>query len=141
MTDILRNAQAGIPGNGGQFAPTSNAPADDVALSTPYVGTVNLGVRVAAGRAARARIDAGKKPWGEHIRTSAIWKQDDVPYAARRDQFVAAVQRSKWFTGQDEYSELHDLIDELKDLDDENDMKSVLEEVYNLADVDRIQLS
>ena len=119
-------------------------PAADHVVHTspiPIVGTRSVDVRVAAGRAARARVDAGLKSWGERIRTSVIWRDADAPYPVRRDRFVAAVKRSKWFTSQDEDSELHEAIDELADLTDEAEMKSVLNDIYDLADVDRIRLS
>lgn len=134
-----RNKDEGIPGNGGQFAQSHRAQADAAPLE--YIPSKNVEARVAASQAARARIASGKPSWGERIPASAVWRDQTKTWDQKRDAFVGLVKKSKWYQGQEEFSDLRDTIEELEYASDEAEMKYILEDVYDQADVDRINLS
>jgi len=140
MTNPTRNKDAGIPGNGGQFAGTQHAEAATEPLRE-YAPSKNVDVLVAASQAARARVAAGKPSWGERIPGKAIWQDETTTWDQKRDKFVTAVKASKWYAGQDELSDLRDAIEELEDAPDEVEMKYILDGIYDQASLDRINLS
>lgn len=135
-----RNKDAGIPGNGGQFAGSQHAEPETEPLRE-YVPSKNVDVLVAASQAARDRVKAGKPSWGERIPASAVWRDETKTWDEKRDAFVALVKKSKWYQGQEEFSDLHDAIEELEDAPDEVEMKYILDGIYDIASVDRINLS
>ncbi|PZE33931.1 hypothetical protein [Curtobacterium sp. MCPF17_031] len=104
MTNPTRNKDAGIPGNGGQFAGSQHTEAATEPLRE-YVPSKNVDVLVAASQAARARVAAGKPSWGERIPAKAIWQDETTTWDQKRDKFVTAVKASKWYAGQEEFSE------------------------------------
>ncbi len=140
MTAPTRNKDAGIPGNGGQFAGTQHQEAATEPLRE-YTPSKSVDVRVASSQAARTRTAAGKPSWGERIPASAVWRDETTTWDQKRDKFVDLVKKSKWYQGEDEFSDLRDAIEELEDAPDEVEMKYILDGIYDLADVDRINLS
>ncbi|WIE81448.1 hypothetical protein [Curtobacterium sp. MCSS17_016] len=140
MTSPTRNKDAGIPGNGGQFAGGQHTEAAAEPLRE-YVPSKNVDVLVAASQAARARVAAGKPSWGERIPAKAIWQDETTTWDQKRDKFVTAVKASKWYAGQEEFSDLRDAIEELEDAPDEVEMKYILDGIYDQASMDRINLS
>lgn len=76
------------------------------------------------------------KGWG-----AVIGADDDVlDFAAKRDRLVALLLESDWYRDQGdddderEYSELGQMIQDLRDSPTDSDADQVLWEIYNLAD-------
>jgi hypothetical protein len=53
---------------------------------------------------------------------------------------VDVIRASNWYRGQEEFSTLHNVVDELTDSTDSDEFNQWLDELYDLADYDRIWL-
>ncbi|WIE81434.1 hypothetical protein [Curtobacterium sp. MCSS17_016] len=139
MSNQTRNQDRGLPGNGGRYAaPVKPESAAELRLAP----TIDANVLVKAHEGAHARLVEGRSPWDEQIPARAIWARTDITSAQQRDLFIAEVQKTNWYQGQDARSELHGLIRELEEVDDDNekDMAYVLDLIYDVADTDRIRM-
>lgn len=66
---------------------------------------------------------------------------DGPEFTAARDAVVAAIQTNVWFTSQDEWSDLHMVVDGLAAAQNAHDFDGGLGDLYDLADYDRIWIS
>lgn len=118
--------------------------------------------RVEMHRLATARRAQGKPAWAHTIRgfRAALDKYDhqnptDDMLRAIRDEVVAVIKASRWYRNADEYSDLHEAVDELADVanveifsptedpgyDPERHFNSTLDAIYDMADYDRVWLA
>lgn len=65
---------------------------------------------------------------------------DETDLIPTRDALVKALVDSRWYADEGEYSELGDLIDELKNSEDEDEMNDIVQRIYDLADDQRAWL-
>lgn len=82
----------------------------------------------------------GKPTWVYHLRVPRY-----TDFEESRDAFADALRRSTWFrvsTAQDgEYSELWRLWDEIKDTENVDTFDFILDEIYDLADIERCHIA
>jgi hypothetical protein len=81
----------------------------------------------------------GKPTWAYHLRALRY-----ADFEESRDAFADALRRSTWFresTAQDgEFSELWVLWDEIKDTENVDTFDFILDEIYDLADIERCHI-
>lgn len=89
---------------------------------------------------AAERRRAGRPVWDETIHV-AFFHDETLSFKRKRNMFVAAVKRSAWFKGEDELSELHQVVDEISDAEDADHFDFCINEIYDMADFDRIWIT
>lgn len=105
---------------------------------------------------AQERRRQGLPQWRYTIRgfkdILASFDEDSDNFLEIRDRAVERIRSSKWFRDQDDFSELHDLIDEWSDVghpdidwgddyDRSRHFNDCLDRLYDLADWDRAWLA
>lgn len=88
-------------------------------------------------RIARERVAAGKPVWAHTVR---IARDPEGTFEENRDRTVNALRASSWFRavdGADPMSRLTALMYDMADTERAEEYNMVLDEVYDLADVDR----
>ena len=88
------------------------------------------------------RVNAGLPVWKGTLRIKQHLTGDDdfdgEEFRAARDAIVAAIRKHSWYTGKDAFGELHEVVRDLADSDDSDTFDYWLDELYDLADYDRI---
>lgn len=92
-------------------------------------------------RLARARQDAGLPIWDRRINLKDVFRNEDMTFEQRRDVIVRRIKRSPWYTEQEDYSHLHDVVIDLEEADDAEEFDSAWDEMYDLADIDRVWIA
>lgn len=93
---------------------------------------------VAAHTAAAARRAAERPVWDETIQIKKYLNNDDLSFGQIRDRVAQALRASRWVTKGDET--LRMAVENLEEATDEDDFNAALDEVYDLADTDRVWL-
>lgn len=95
---------------------------------------------VDAHNAATERRRAGRPIWDHKLRIKHLLADIGSPTdedAKRIGKLIAAaIERSAW--GRDADEELHDLIEEFKDVIDVDHFNMIMDALYDLADYDRV---
>lgn len=94
--------------------------------------------KVAIHRLAAARRAAGKPIWAHRIRLGNLFHNDELSFEEKRDTLVRLVKASAWYTGEEVFSDLHSLIEEMEDTEDVDAFDDVMSAVYDMADYDRV---
>ena len=89
---------------------------------------------------AAERRSSGRPVWDETIHV-AFFHDDTKSFKQKRNMFAAAVKRSRWFKGEDELSDLHQIVDEISDSDDVEHFDFCMNEIYDMADFDRVWIT
>lgn len=89
--------------------------------------------------ASRRRADA-RPVWDETIRVT-FFHDETKSFEQKRNLFVAAMKRSRWFKREDELSELHQLVDEISDSEDVEHFDFCMNEIYDMADFERVWIT
>jgi hypothetical protein len=91
-------------------------------------------------RLAAERRAAGLPVWSATLRIKQHFTDAEhgPEFEAARDAIVAAVKASGWFRREDEFSRLHEVVDGLADADGAEEFDAWLDELYDLADYDRV---
>lgn len=97
--------------------------------------------KVATRHAAAAQRAAGKPSWKETIRLGGLFRSEHLSFEEKRDMFIRAVRRSRWFRAEAEGSELHLMIEEAADAETMDDLRIVLDSVYDEADLARVWIA
>jgi len=92
---------------------------------------------VATHDLARQHRAAGKPTWQHTLDIADIWQNDDLTLVELRDRIVTRIKTNRWYTTQDEGSDLHEAVDELGDITTPDDFDAVWDTIYDLADTDR----
>jgi len=92
---------------------------------------------VEAHRLATERKSQGLPIWAYTVDVSAVFHNDDLDFVARRDRIAEILRRSKWFTDEDESSELHEIVDNIADSEDVDEFDNWWECLYDCADYAR----
>jgi hypothetical protein len=91
---------------------------------------------------AAERRTAGRPLWDEQIH---ILRTEDMSFEEVRDNFAAALKRSRWFkreTAKDEErGYLWQMWDEIKDAEDADHFDQVLDAIYDEADYARVWIT
>lgn len=109
--------------------------------------------KVAMYTLAQKRRAAGLPVWDLTVRgfRDALYDNPEDTIAAR-DALVSAIKASSWYKNADEYNDLWTLIDELIDVgnpaidwdegyDAQRHLNGLLDEIYDLADQERVYLT
>lgn len=72
--------------------------------------------------------------WHETINLTHVWNHDD-PWEEVRDKVIPIIKASKWYTWN---SALEDIVYRLEYADDIEDFDYTWDELYDLADRDRV---
>lgn len=97
-----------------------------------------IGHLVDCHRAAEALRAHGKPIWSHTIDVSAVFHDDDLNFMEKRDRIVDILRRSDWFDHEDEWSDLHEAIDNIADAEDVDVFDNWWDELYDLADYARV---
>jgi len=89
-------------------------------------------------RAAATLRSQGRPIWAHTIDFSSVFHNDDLTFTEKRDQIVAILRRSAWFTAEDEWSELHEIVENIADSEDADEFDNWWDELYDRADYDRV---
>jgi len=92
--------------------------------------------RVAMSNLVAERKSNGKSVWAYHLKVNM---SADLSFKQRRNNFAAALKRSAWFkaVAEDEFSDLWQAWDEIKDAENVEHFDACLSEIYDMADYDR----
>lgn len=88
---------------------------------------------------ARSRVATGKPVWDEKVEIKKYLHNDDLSFGQTRDRVVSALKASRWFR-KEEFSDLHDAVEEMADAETVEHFDLVLDAIYDMADADRIWL-
>jgi hypothetical protein len=94
--------------------------------------------RVEMARIARERTAAGKPVWDRKLKLGPIFHDESLTFAELRDTVVRKLRASTWFKSYDEYDDLPQFTEELGDTEDRASFNDVLDEIYDIADADRV---
>lgn len=103
--------------------------------------TRNLDHIVAISGLANERRAQGKPVWDHRIKIDLTSLET---FEARRDAWANALEKSAWFkeqTTEDEYGDLWQVWDEMKDSEEEEHFNYCLDSLYDMADVDRVWIT
>lgn len=88
---------------------------------------------------AQQRRDAGLPIWDKKIDVSAVFRNEDLSFAERRDAIVERIRKSGWLDGRDEFDELVELVnDHLAFAEDVKEFDDLWDSLYDIADFDRV---
>lgn len=110
--------------------------------------TRDLDSLTTAHRIADERRKAGQPSWKSSIDLRDYATSIDMPHAERCTGIAARIAASTWYREDQAAaekdgvieSELAQMVDELKDADDEEHLHLVMSQVYDLADVERVRI-
>ena len=87
---------------------------------------------------AAARRQAGKPIWAHRVDVSNVFRAEDLTFVERRDAIVSRLRVTAWVKAADEFDELTQLVDELAYAEDPERFDVVWDDIYDLADYDRV---
>jgi hypothetical protein len=90
---------------------------------------------------ARDRRRSGKAAWEHKINLADVFHNDDLTFGESRDAIVSRVRASAWFKAKDEYDDLVYLVEELADSERKYHFDYVWDEIYDIADCDRVWIA
>ena len=94
--------------------------------------------RVEMARLSRERTAAGKPVWNSKLRLGPVFRDETLTFEELRDTVASRLRASTWFKSYDEYDDLPMLAEELADTEDRASLNAVLDEIYDIADADRV---
>ena len=97
--------------------------------------------RVECFKAADELRKQGKPIWTYTLNFSDVFHNDNLEFEEKLERIVNIIKRSRWYLNQDGYSELHYLIDDLADSVDEDEFNEYWDNLYDLADYDRVWIN
>ena len=89
-------------------------------------------------RLGQERRAAGKPSWAHVLKLADVFHNDAMSFQEKRDAIVARIRATTWFKGYDEGDELHMYVEELSDTEDTSEFDYVWDEIYDIADADRV---
>jgi hypothetical protein len=91
---------------------------------------------------ARDRRRDGKPVWEHEVNLADVFfHSDEVTFEQSRDGIVARIRASTWFKAKDEYDDLVFLVEELADSESEDAFDYVWDQIYYVADYDRVWIA
>lgn len=90
-------------------------------------------------RLATERRNTGKRAWAHTVDVSSVWRDfDEEQVNASAQSLAALLKASAWYKAYDEFSDLHQAVEELGDADTMEWFDAVWDGIYDLADYDRV---
>ena len=90
---------------------------------------------------ATERLDAGLPVWESKLRLADVFHNDDMTFEQRRDAIAARIRATRWFKSYDEYDDLPMFVEELAGTEDNASFNAVWDEIYDIADTDRVWIA
>lgn len=90
---------------------------------------------------AMRRRAAGKPVWAHRIDLHVPFTDDTLHFDQQRDAIVTILRGSRWVTDSPDGSWLRVVIDNLADSDDTDEFNGWFDDLYDLADRDRVWLA
>ncbi len=90
---------------------------------------------------ATERRRAGKPVWAHTLDVSSVFHNEDLTFEQRRDGIVALIKATGWYKGEDEYSELHEITENIADAANTDEFDSWWDVLYDAADYDRVWIN
>jgi hypothetical protein len=89
------------------------------------------------------RRRAGRPVWDRYVRLADVFHNEAMSFEERRDAIVARLRASQWLREEhpDEGDELHQFIEELGDARNNDEFRGPWDEIYDIADVERVWIS
>lgn len=89
---------------------------------------------------ARQRVAEGKPVWGRRIDLSHVFHNDRLTFEERRDAIAKRLKASPWYVNADvaEFDGVHDVVNEIGNAEDQEEFDGWWDELYDLADTDRV---
>ena len=85
--------------------------------------------------------DAGKSVWQHKINLTSVFHNDDLTFEQSRDAIVARIRATTWFKAKSDFADLVFLVDELGDSETQAAFNAVWDEIYDIADYDRVWIT
>jgi alkylation response protein AidB-like acyl-CoA dehydrogenase len=97
---------------------------------------------VATHRIARRRVAEGKSVWSRRIDVSDVFHSETLTFEERRNAIVKRLKNTGWYQQADpaEFDGVHDVINELGGAEDAEEFDGWWDELYDLADHDRVYI-
>lgn len=91
---------------------------------------------------ARQRVAEGKPVWEHRLDVSDVFHNDRLTFEARRDAIVKRLKDTRWYKDADqiEFNGVYDVITELGNAEDTEEFDGWWDELYDLADTDRVNI-
>lgn len=80
----------------------------------------------------------GLPVWESRVDIRSVWRNRDLPFSEKRDQIVAAIRATRWFKGEDEDSEVHEIVADLADAADAEEWDEWWDSFYDWCDWNRV---
>jgi hypothetical protein len=97
--------------------------------------------KVEMHRLARERIAADKPVWAHKVNLRDVFHDDNLTFEQRRDAIVRRIRATTWFKQYDEFDDLPMFVEELADAETKAAFNDVLDEIYDIADADRVWIA
>jgi hypothetical protein len=82
------------------------------------------------------------RAWNEKVRLGDIFHDEELPFEQVRDEIVRRIKRTRWYGDDDTASnDLYYLVEELEDAHDPDEFDQVWDQIYDLADADRVWIA
>ena len=89
-------------------------------------------------RAAETLRSQDKMIWSHTIDVSDVFRNNNITFGEKRDRIARILRRSDWFEHEGEWSDLHEVVDNISDAEDREVFDSWWDELYDLADYARV---
>lgn len=95
---------------------------------------------VATHQIARQRVDAGQPVWAHTVDLRDVFHSDTLSFTERRNAIVRILRATQWVKDADraEMDGLFDIVVELAAAEDVEEFDGWWDELYDLADTDRV---
>lgn len=77
-------------------------------------------------------------PWLLTIDLKDVFHNEDLPFEQKRDEIVRRIRATGWHG---DHPWLEEIVDNLAESEDENDFDSWWDELYDVADIDRVWIA
>lgn len=78
--------------------------------------------------------------WRYTVDLTHVFHNLEMTFEQRRDRIVGILRGSRWLKDQDQYEDIHGILDELSDAADVSEFDMAWNELYQVADADKAWL-
>lgn len=97
--------------------------------------------RAEVHKVAEARRAEGRESWAHRVELRTLLRDEELSFGERCTAVAARINASSWVKAMPSEDRIHDLVDELKDADDQGHYEAVMNEIYDEADHARVFIS
>lgn len=94
--------------------------------------------RVQTHRIAVGRRAVGQPGWAQRIYLGDVFHNEDLTFVQRRDAVMRRLRASRWVRDSGDDTALTMLLDDLAEAADAEEFDEVWDEIYDIADYDRV---